>query len=57
MSSLTAAGLSDKVANATLRIEEACAHQDAQLEALMVGFRLFAADLDQRQPSMHASFA
>ena len=47
MSSLTAAG-------SKLRIEEVCARQDAPLEA---DFRSFADELDQRQPSTHASFA
>jgi hypothetical protein len=45
------------VAGSTLRIKEVCAHQDAHLEALMADFRSFADDLDQRQPSTHASFA
>ena len=57
MSLLTAAGLSDNVATATLRIEEVCAHQDAHLEAFMADFWSIADDLDQRQPSMSASFA
>ena len=51
MSSPTAAG------STTLRIEEVCARQDAHLEALMADFRSFADDLDQRQPSTHASIA
>jgi hypothetical protein len=41
----------------TLRIEAVCAHQVAHLEASMADFRSFADDLDQRQPSTHASFA
>ena len=51
MSSPTAAG------STMLRIEEVCARQDAHLEALMADFRSFADDLDQRQPSTHASIA
>ena len=51
MSSPTAAG------STTLQIEEVCARQDAHLEALMADFRSFADDLDQRQPSTHASIA
>jgi hypothetical protein len=50
MSSPTAAG-------STLRIEEVCTQQDAHLEASLADFRLFADDLDLRQPSTHASFA
>ena len=51
MSSPTAAG------STTLQLEEVCARQDAHLEALMADFRSFADDLDQRQPSTHASIA
>ena len=57
MSLPTAAGLSDTVANATLRIEEVCARQNAHLEAFMGDFRSFADDFDQRQPLTRASFA
>ena len=57
MSLPTAAGLSDNVATATLRIEEVCARQDAHLEAFMADFRSIADDLDQRQLSTSASFA
>ena len=57
MSLPTAAGLSDNVATATLRIEEVCARQDAHLEAFMAGFRSFTDNLDQRQPLTSAPFA
>jgi hypothetical protein len=57
MSLPTAAGLSDNVATATLRIKEVCARQDAHLEAFMADFRSIADDLDQRQSSTSASFA
>ena len=53
MSSPTAAGLSDNVANATLWIEEVSARQDAHLEAFIADFRYFADDLDQ--PASFAS--
>ena len=57
MSLPTAAGLSDYVATATLRIEEVCARQDAHLEAFMADFRSIADDLDQHQLSTSAPFA
>jgi hypothetical protein len=57
MSLPTAAGLSDNVATATLRIEEVCARQDAHLEAFMADFRSIADDLDQHQLSTSAPFA
>ena len=57
MSSPTAAGLPNNVADTTIRIEEVCARQDALLEALMGDFRSFADDLDQRQPATHAACA
>jgi hypothetical protein len=44
-------------AGSTLRIKEVCARQDAHLEAFMADFRSSADNLDQRQPSSHASFA
>ncbi len=49
--------LSTTAAGSMLRIEEVCTRQDAHLEAFMADFRSFADDLDQRQPSKHASFA
>ncbi len=57
MSSPTAAGLSDNVADTTIRIEEVCARHNALLEALMGDFWSFADNLDQRQPSTHAACA
>jgi hypothetical protein len=42
-------------AGSTLRIKEVCARQDAHFEASLADFRLFADNLDLRQPSMHAS--
>ena len=57
MSLPTAAGLSNNVAIATLRIEEVCTRQDAHLEAFMVDFWSFADNLDQRQPLTSAYFA
>jgi len=57
LSSTTTWMLSTTAAGSMLRIEEVCTRQDAHLEAFMADFRSFADDLDQRQPSKHASFA
>jgi hypothetical protein len=57
MSSPTAAGLSDTIANATLQIKEVCTRQNAHLVAFMAYFRSFADNFNQQQPSTHASFA